>query len=244
MPLRKILFVPDTHVPAHHVPSWNCMLRAAKLFKPDEVVLLGDFADADSISAHARTKPATHARLVDEVAPVRAALRQLEALKPKALRYVMGNHEYRLERYLQERAPELDELVNWDTLLKLSANGWEVTPYKRTYRIGKLNITHDTGTAGPNAHRASALSFMGSVLIGHTHRMGYEVRGRIGRAPYLAAHVGWLGDPKQVDYVHESKSHEWVFGFGLGWHDTGSGIVHVQPVPIVDGKACVMGRLV
>lgn len=244
MTLRRILFVPDTHAPAHHPPSWNCMLRAAKVFRPNEVVVLGDFVDADTISAHARTKAATHSRLIDEVRPVRALLHQLETLGAQKLQYIMGNHEYRLERYLAKEAPALDELVNWDTLLKLTENGWGITPYKKTYQLGKLNLTHDVGQAGANAHRGAGQAFMGSTVIGHTHRMAYEVRGRIGRRPYVTAMFGWLGEPDAIDYVHEARAREWVHGFGIGWHDTSTGMVHLQPVPIVDGKACVLGRLV
>ena len=220
------------------------MIRAANVFKPDEVVVLGDFADADTISAHTRTRAATHARLSDEVKPIRSLLSQLERLGATKLQYIMGNHEFRLERFIADKAPAFDALITWDSLLHLSDNGWGITPYKRTYQLGRLNITHDVGQAGLNAHRGAGQAFMGSAVIGHTHRMAYEVRGRIGRRPYVTAMFGWLGEPSEIDYVHEAKAREWVHGFGLGWHDTETGVVHLQPVPIVDGHACVLGQLV
>lgn len=240
--LRKILVVPDCHWPVCHVPSWNCMMRAARLFKPDEVLVLGDFANADALSKHTRTSKPDYTTIKEEVPPVRAALRELESLKAKHYQYVMGNHEWRLERYVADQAPALEGTTSWDALLDLSK--WDITPYKRTYHLGKINVTHDTGKAGQNAHRASMLDYMGSVFIGHTHFLSLEARGRIGRAPVLAAHFGWLGDPDAVDYTHESNAHKWVLGFGLAWHDTITGVVHAQPVPIINGKACVLGKLV
>lgn len=243
--LRKILFVPDSHRPHHHKPSWNCMLRAGRLFKPDVTIIGGDFPDGDSISAHLRDRSATYSRLIDEVGPVNEGLDELESLGAKELHYIAGNHESRLERYIQENAPAFDGLVSWPQLLNLAKRGWSWTPYKKTLRIGKLNVTHDTGKAGPNAHRSAAASYMGSTVINHTHRLAYEVRGRIGRLPYLAAMFGWLGDPdKAATYTHEVNAHEMAHGFGLGWLDSSTGMVYVQPVPIINGRACVLGKLV
>jgi hypothetical protein len=85
---------------------------------------------------------------------------------------------------------------------------------------------------------------MGSAVIGHTHRMAYEVVGRFDEHPYLAAMLGWLGDVKTAArYLHEAKSAEWVHGFGVFYMEP-SGACHVQPVPIVDGRCVVQGRLV
>jgi hypothetical protein len=43
--------------------------------------------------------------------------------------------------------------------------------------------------------------------------------------------------------MHEAKSAEWVHGFGVGYLEPQSGVVHLQPVPIVHGKCVVNGRL-
>lgn len=234
--------MPDTHVPHESVEAWGVLLAAAKKLKPHVIVVLGDFADVESLSAHDKPN-GRRVFLAEELPLVRARLRELEGLGAGELIYVMGNHEYRLERYIAKHAPELDGITSWDALLGLGK--WKVVPYNESYRIGKLWLTHTTGEAGDNAHRAAARTFMGSAMIGHTHRMGYEVRGKMGGAPYLAAMLGWLGDPAKAKYMHDAKAAtHWVNGFGVGYMEPCSGIVHVQPIPIIKGRACFNGEII
>jgi hypothetical protein len=152
----------------------------------------------------------------------------------------MGNHEFRLERYIAKNAPAVEGLFSYENWVE--DHGWETVPYLSTYKLGKLNITHDTGTAGMNAHRDAASAHMGSTVIGHTHRLAYEVRGKVDGVPYLAAMFGWLGDPAKITYLHNAKAAHWVHGFGIGYM-LEDGVTHVQPVPIIDGKCMVEGKL-
>lgn len=241
MNLTKILLVPDCHVPYEDTKAFGLMLKVARGISVQQVVLLGDFADFYSVSAHDKD-PKRVQTLDDEVAAVRKRLAQLAALKPERFLYVSGNHEDRLSRYLMQKAPALVGTVDIQVLFDLERFGIEWVPYKRSARVGKLHITHDTGTAGVNAHRTSARAFLGSTIIGHTHRMSYEAVGTFDGPPYLAAMLGWLGDFKAIDYMHAVKAREWVHGFGVGYMEP-SDVVHVQPVPIVNGRCVVEGRL-
>ena len=241
----RVAFVPDSHHPNVHSKSWALMLRALMRWKPEVLVVLGDFADAETLSAHPPDEPGNR-DFAEEVDSVKTALTQLEQVGATTMVYIAGNHEFRLERYLARQAPALfRQLKGWPALLDLHERGWQWVPYRRSASLGKLHITHDTGSAGMNAHRTSAAVFGGSALIGHTHRMAYEVRGRFDSTPYLAAMLGWLGDAAQAGkYMHEAKSAEWVHGFGVGLLEMGTGIVHLQPVPIVHGRCVVAGELV
>ena len=242
-PLEPILFVPDVHVPNHDEKAWGVMLRVGLALKPRHIVVLGDFADGETLSAHPATKPGEQDFGV-EVEAVKGCLDQLDALGAENKIYIEGNHEFRLDRYLMERAPNLFRCISWQSTLELYRRNWAWIPYRKSTKIGKLHLTHDTGQAGMNAHRTSAVAFGGSVVIGHTHRMSYEVRGRFDGTPYLAAMFGWLGDAeKAAAYMHEAKASDWVKGFGVGYLEPASGIVHVQPVPIVNGRCVVQGRL-
>lgn len=219
------------------------MLRVGQWLKPKHIAILGDFADGETLSAHPATKPGI-VSFGQEVDGVKACLDQLDLMGAENKIYVEGNHEFRLDRYLMERAPAMFHAVKWQELLGLHDRGWKWTPYRKSAKIGKLNLTHDTGSAGMNAHRTSAKAFGGSVVIGHTHRMAYEVTGRFDGPPYLAAMLGWLGDAeKAAGYIHEAKASDWVHGFGVFWMEPASGIVHVQPVPIVNGRCVVNGKL-
>lgn len=239
--MKRILFVPDCHHPRVNKRSWKLMLKAARIHKPDIIVVEGDFIDCAPLSSHAPD-------FVDdmtmklEIKAARHALDELESLKAKELHYVEGNHETRLSRYLAQQAPALFNHVSLPGLLGLGKR-WNWVPYRRTLRLGKLRITHDVGKSGINAHRQAALAYRASTIIGHTHRMAYEVRGTFDDIPYLAAMFGWLGDESAATYLHETGAAEWTQGFGLGWMEN-NGVVHVQPVPIINGKCCVYGRIV
>lgn len=242
MPLRKVLFVPDTHVPYHDEQAFKLLLKAGRVFEPDTVVLLGDFADFYSVSSHDKD-PRRASDLEYEVGIVKEKLAELKKLGASRHVYICGNHEERLERYLMQKAPALFGTVKIPDVLGLR-NEWEFVPYKRSFKLGKLNLTHDTGTAGQNAHRQSMDAYQGSAAIGHTHRMEFSVRGKASGSPQVGAMFGWLGDFDKVDYMHQIKAkRDWVHGFGLG-HMEDTGVIHITPVPMVNGKVVVCGKLV
>lgn len=237
--MKKILFVPDTHAPYHDERAVRIVEQIVNEWEPECIVVLGDWIDNLSVSGHEPAK--TFDRNLKREAAVAAT--RLEGLTrgiPER-HFVLGNHETRLERFIAKKAPELDGLVNIEDLLGLGK--WtSVTPYNETLNLGKLNITHDVGKAGQNAHRSAALSYMASAIIGHTHRMGYDVIGRQAGPPIVAAMFGWLGDYRKVEYLHRAEAKRWPLGFGIGRMEP-SGVVHVTPVPIVNYRACVEGVL-
>ena len=56
-----------------------------------------------------------------------------------------------------------------------------------------------------------------NIVIGHTHRMGIHYERTVLGVPHVAANFGWLGDPKQIDYLSRAKAmREWMHGFGIG----------------------------
>lgn len=237
--MKKILFVPDTHAPYHDERAVSLVEQVVEEWQPEILVVGGDWADNLAVSGHAKSR-AGLGNLKDELL---AAATRLETLSRgiKERHFVMGNHETRLERYVAQRAPELDGLLNIADMLCLQK--WtSITPYNETFKLGKLNITHDLGESGQNAHRSAAAAYMGSAIINHTHRMAYEVIGRQIGPPVVAAMFGWLGDYRAVEYLHRAKAKRWPLGFGIGRMEP-SGVVHVTPVPIVNYKACVEGVL-
>lgn len=241
--LAKILIVPDCHHPFVDRDAWSLMLRAAHGFKPDIIICLGDFADFYSVSSHSKD-PTRVNQLEQEIEATKYALKQLNLVGATDKYFIAGNHEDRLSRYLQEHAPALFDTVRVPDVLGLTELGWNYTPYKDFLRIGKLHFTHDTGTAGANAHRQASGVFQGSVVIGHTHRLAYDVQGNADGPSMVMAMFGWLGDFEAVDYMHKAKSRrEWVHGFGVGYLRRSTGIVYLQPVPIVNKTCAVEGKL-
>lgn len=241
--MKRILFVPDVHVPNHDRRAWKLLLKVAGLIDFDAAVVLGDFVDNEAVSRHAPAK-VKQTRVVDELKAAHVELLDLRSKLGKAQRLVFceGNHETRLARFIADKAPMFDGAVSVRSWLD-PGSYWEWINYNESTRIGKVHVTHDVGEAGINAHRGAAKAFMSSAIIGHTHRMGYEVTGRVDGQPVLGAMFGWLGDYRRVDYQHRAKAKQWPLGFGVGVMDD-RGVVHVQPVPIINYTCCVFGNII
>ncbi len=241
--MEKILIVPDTHVPFHDERALRLVLKVGRAFEPDVIVHQGDLADFYSVSAHSKS-PDRMTSLKDEVDEVRRVRARFDKLGAERKVFIEGNHEYRLTRYLCDKAPELYGLVGTDELLRLTENGWEYTPYKQYAKIGKVYFTHDTGNSGKYTTARALDAFQHSVAIGHHHQIEYRVEGDAIGKYRVGAQFGWLGDASQADYMHQIKAkRNWSLGFGIGYRDRKTGVVFLVPCPIVHYTTCVEGKL-
>jgi hypothetical protein len=239
--LKRLFLIPDAHHPFVKRSSWKLVLKVAKDFRPDILVTLGDFIDCWSVSNYDKS-PARSSQLQTEIDAANLALDELDNLKVPRKEYLFGNHEARLEKYLSTRAPELFSMMKIEQLLKLEKRGWGFTKYKDYLKIGKLFLVHDTGSAGMYAHIRSMAAFEGSVVQGHTHRLGSHYIGSARGNSHVGISSGWIGDPDQVDYAFRIQSaRDWHQGFTVGYMEPG-GNVHLQLVPIVDNACVVSGK--
>lgn len=219
------------------------MLKAAKDIKPTHLYIIGDYLDCYSVSSHSKD-PGRRDTLGSEVDAGLEILDQLDALKAKHKTYIGGNHEDRLQRFLQDKAPELYEFVSIPEMLELKARGWQYVPYRSDAKLGKLYLTHDVGVAGRNAVFNCLDTYQHSVITGHTHRLAYIVEGNAVGEFKLSAQFGWLGDSRKVDYMQRAKVNKnWALGFGVGYLNPATGICYMTPVPIVKNTCVVNGRL-
>lgn len=213
-----------------------------KDFKPDCVVILGDYADFYAVSSHSKD-PKRAFQLEAELEDVKVGLKELESLGASEYIYIAGNHEDRLQRYMQDKAPELNHLISIPKVLGLSSR-WEYVPYRSDIRIGKVYATHDVGSAGRNAIFRCLDSYQHSNVTGHTHRLAYVVEGNAAGETKISAQFGWLGDTNEADYMHRMRARkDWALGFGLGYLDENTKAVYLVPVPIVNYSCVVEGKL-
>ena len=246
-PFEKILFIPDTHIPYHSEEAFDLAVKVAEVFKPDYLVILGDFADFYAVSFHERSPERRHS-ILEEGKEVRECLTRLAKASGAHYRiYISGNHEFRLHRYIWGTAPALNGVASVRDILKLREQpSFEFIEYRKYLMIGKLMVTHDLGSGGMNAHRAG-LKHAGagaSLVIGHTHRMATEYTEDTKGQLVSASMFGWLGDRDQIDpYLHRAQTHAWVHGVGIGFKFK-DGTVITQPVPFSNGRAVVNGKLV
>lgn len=243
MTLQKWLLIPDSHIPYVDTKVFSLMLRAARSAGIKNVCILGDFIDCYTVSSFGKD-PTRKQDLQSEIDATNEILDVLDKMFTGEKKYIAGNHEDRLERYLIEKAPALFNTVKIERLLKLKERGWQYTPYKRSTRIGKLYVTHDAGKAGKNAAADALNAFQGNVVIGHTHRINYLVEGNAKGKAHVGAMFGWLGDFEAVDYLHRIRClRDWAHGFGVAYVED-NGCVHLTPVPIVNGRVVLEGKLI
>src|ERR1051326_8169338 len=241
--MKKIAFLPDCHRPYHDKKAWSLFMDSMNDWCPDILVCLGDLADCYKISSFSKD-PRREFTFKEEIDDVLVGLDELDSLGAERKIFIGGNHEARLVRYLQDRAPELFEFIDIPKLLELEKRGWEYVPYKSSIQLGKLWITHDVGTAGRYSVFRAADTFQHPVVMAHTHRLVYVVEGNATGETFPAVQFGWLGDVEKLDYVHKvaaMRSH--CLAFGTGLLDEKTGWVYLTPHPIVNHTVVVGGSL-
>jgi predicted phosphodiesterase len=239
---ERWIIIPDCHVPFEDSRAFNLVANIAKECKVDGLAILGDFLDLFSVSFHDKD-PRRVSQLSDELNAANKRLTQLDKIGAKKKLFVEGNHEYRLTRYLINKAPALLETVSVPQMLSLKERGWKFTPYRKAARLGKLHLTHDVGYAGKFAHIKSGAAFEHSVVIGHSHQLAVHYFGNVLGESHVAAMLGWLGDASATDYMHEVKAkRDWHLGFGTAQIEP-DGTAHLQAVPIIKYRACAFGQI-
>lgn len=240
--LEKVLYVPDTHRPYHDKRAWSLFMKAARGFKPHTIICMGDFGDFYSVSKYSKS-PHRDRKLKFEIDDINQGLDELDSLHAKDKIFLGGNHDQRLQTFLQDKAPELFDVLDLASLLKLSQRNWKYIPYGKKFMLGKLAHTHDVGATGRFAcHRALDYAKKG-IVTGHVHRIGYVVEGNISGDQQVSANFGWLGDVTQVDYAAQVKAErDSALGFGIGYHDPSTGYVYLVPVPLVRYSCVVEGK--
>lgn len=233
--LKRVLHIPDVHSPWHDVCALDLMLQVAKDFKPDQVVILGDFFDFYSVSRHDKDPVKDYKLFSQELKEARETL-ELVIDKTNAKSYVFleGNHERRLEKYISNNAPKLGGIFKSQEVLGLP-NNFLYLPYGQTnyYKLGKLVCTHGA-RGGENPAASMVKKHRASVLFGHCHRIQEFHITNVNGEDFVALTPGWLGDQrKAAEYILDIA--DWSKGFGLTWHKD-NGDFFYQLVKINDTK--------
>lgn len=201
MKLRKVVAVYDVHVPKNiNLSPLNNFLVD---FQPDDFVVGGDFLNLDSIS-HWNDKnfanigfSTVRRNLHKEFAAGRKVIEDWVKILPKGGKkyYIPGNHEWWLvgfaTKYPQIFQEETDmEVPEWDSdytntqktffskllnhYLHLEEYGFEIQPYMRPLKIGKIYFVHGHEFGGGNNHAKSMVEKGKKNIVGghvHTHQV-------------------------------------------------------------------------
>jgi predicted phosphodiesterase len=197
------LVVGDAHIDASQntakkLERFTWLGKHIQATKPSRVVFIGDALTLESLSAWDKGKRLLqegHRYHKDIAAGKQAFDMMFDQISKPVLRniewvYLKGNHEDRLDRYLQIE-PVFEGHVDVIKDLGLDKDLWKIVPYKENYKYKGVNFTHipiTEGGTGVSASGASsvakkALDLYGtSVVFGHTHKLEVACKHRHGDA--------------------------------------------------------------
>jgi predicted phosphodiesterase len=174
---NNVLLLSDIHVPYHDIQAIDAALNWGKDHNINTIILSGDFMDFFRLS---RFMQSVHEPdLSYELDAGYEMIYYIANRFPKAKIYFLpGNHEFRLESYLQNKAPELlgaePGLSDLDFYLKFSDFGVSYLRNSQLIQAGKLFIGHGHefhgGAGGVNPSRTFTLRTGGNFIAGHFHR--------------------------------------------------------------------------
>lgn len=241
--MKLALIIPDTHRPYHDKKAYNLMMTVAKDLNPSEIVILGDYADFYAVSSHSR-HPKVLSILTDEVEDVINGLDEIDKTFPNAKKvFIEGNHEYRLERYLVDKAPALFGVTSTEHLLKINQRpNWKFKPYgpNQAHKVlGSFLIARHEPLG--NTAKLTSQRALCSIVYGHIHRIEESHIVGLDGTNHVAFSVGWLGDKKKDKIFDYVKGHwQWQLGFGLAWMDPVTNYFYHQKIHILDNYTCVV----
>lgn len=207
---------PDVHVPFHEPAAVESAVAYAKKNKVNGVFFPGDLQDCAAVSYW------TTGRKRDFDREIEATIDFLDFIKyefPKQKKVVLpGNHEYRLPRYYQTRAPELMgiPLAAMDKVLDFEARGFEYLEYNQLVYAGKLPILHGHEvrriTSAVNPARGLFLKIRMWGMCGHCHKTSENSEKDLQGTLLTTWSVGCLCD-LSPDY--DPYTNGWNWGFAL-----------------------------
>lgn len=241
MKTTRVLFIGDIHAPYQDESCLSAVLKFCKWWKPNEIFIIGDLLDAYAFARFVKN-PETALKAQDEIDEAVNILKQIKNHNPQAkICLVRGNHEYRLQKYLWTRAPELASLreLNIESLLQLKNIGINYESHGRLEHRGVV-IKHGSVVRKHSSYTAKAeFEKEGqSGVSGHSHRVGLYRKDNVNN-PHIWMECGCLCK-KDMEYM-EGEPADWHQGFGIGYFYK-SGLFTFSLIPIIHGKALYNGR--
>ena len=172
--IKKVLLLSDIHFPYHNVKALETALKYGKKEQIDAIFINGDMIDFYQLSFHEKDPRVTD--IAEELEMARNFFALLQKEFPKVLiYYITGNHEYRMERYLRVKAPELLDMQEFkiDALLRVREFGVHYIEHGTKCYFGKLLVEHGDkmrGSGGVNPARTLFLKLKRHAICGHFHR--------------------------------------------------------------------------
>lgn len=221
------------------------MIDVAREQDINEIVLLGDFADFYNVSSHGKDA-GIRETLRFEINDVQKRLKDLSLFFPKANKiYIVGNHEWRLHRYINSNCPDLYGIVDLELILNCADNKFKLIPYgpNQFHKVlnSKLLARHEPIAGGIHCAHGTVAKALHSVIFGHTHRIQESQIVSIDGKNLRGISCGWLGDPKHEVFSYLKNHHQWASGFSIV-RTIPDGTWFNELIHIINGKCFSNGK--
>lgn len=213
---KKILVLSDIQIPYHDKTALKIALMNGLKNNVDVILLNGDILDMYALSNFDRTP--SKRILKEELDIAKFIIKKIRESFPKArIIWKDGNHESRMQRYIDRTAPELFgiESITIPELLDLKKFNIEYIDGRTTIQCGKLNIIHGHEYRGGvntiNIARNMLLKTGDNILFGHWHRTDSHTSKRVNGEIIGAYATGCLCN-LTPDWI---PNNQWNHGFAL-----------------------------
>lgn len=238
--VERAVVMGDFHVPFHDPRAVQVALALVEDIQPEVIFLNGDVLDCYAVSRFDKN-PRRALELQDEIDQTFDILSRVREAAPTArIVYIRGNHEARLNTYLNSRAPELSGLRALDirALLSLDALGieWVEGKGKEAYsEYGAVKVGHFDRVNQHAGYTAKLLldKHSTSLVQAHTHRLADVYRRYPGGRSVVGTESGCLCE-LDPEYVSDP---DWMHGLVVVTKECDGNRFHVQPVAITDYRA-------
>ncbi len=241
MKQTKIAVIPDTHIPFEDKEAFEVAMRVVQWYKPDEIIILGDFLDCGPVS-HWNKKNLRLRQTMNMADDFAVANKYLDRIQKicKNVVYIRGNHEKWLDDAMDE-SPELAGLLDLDVNLRFKQRKIRDIPFNGVYSLGHLSFTHGIYTTAHHSMQ-HATKFGRSIVYGHLHdiQLSISVSPIDIQEKHMGLSLGCLAarNPKFM----KNKPNNWQHCIGIGLIRP-DGDFSIDPVIICRGSASYAGRI-
>ena len=194
--MKKVIAIYDAHLDDKENPKpYEVIKKFVKDFKPDEIILGGDFLDIAALSAWdlQKSRKMEGRRYKKEIAKGNKELDYLQQ-HTKKITFLEGNHEDRVERYLDKHS-EMVGLIEIPEQLDLAGRKILFVPINKMYKLGKyLYFTHGF-YYGTHYAKKTVSEYGCCIVVGHTHRQQvHTIFPKMQNEPWVCYGIGCAGD--------------------------------------------------
>jgi hypothetical protein len=218
-----MMWLSDVHVPIQNKEALSLAMECAEHMGVRRVIAAGDILDFNCLSHHKKQarRMVEHSTLLEEIEPGRDFLNWLAT---KETDYILGNHEGRLQSFIDENPIFHGSLLtNFAKVVDLPSR-INVVPQGGEVRLGNFSARHGDAefkNGGGGKYPAQRLLDMmpdQSTMEGHVHRISSARRTTTDedgikrtRCAYTMGHMSI--EHEHYDYM--STSPNWQTGFGF-----------------------------